>query len=108
VSAAGLARRTPSAAARRARPGANLIDADLAGADLRGAHLRGAHLIAADLRGADLRAADLIGADLRGADLSGADLSDALYLTRYQVNEARGDERTRLPAPLAHPTRWAR
>jgi uncharacterized protein YjbI with pentapeptide repeats len=89
------------------RRGADLIGATLAGADLRGANLRGALLIAADLHGADLRDADLIGADLRDADLGGADLTGSLFLTQMQVNSARGDVRTRIPAVLARPAHWA-
>jgi uncharacterized protein YjbI with pentapeptide repeats len=54
----------------------------------------------------DLRLADLIGADLRGADVSGADLSTAVYLTRSQVNAARGDATTRLPGTLERPSHW--
>ena len=87
----------PIGAARRARPGADLIGANLRGADLVGANLRGACLIAADLSGADLRGADLIGADLRDADVSGADLSSTLFLTQPQVSAARGNPATRLP-----------
>ncbi len=89
------------------RRGADLVGAKLREADLRGANLRGALLIAADLRGADLREADLIGADLRDADLGGADLTGALFLTQTQVNSARGDVRTRIPALLVRPTHWA-
>ncbi|MET8145741.1 pentapeptide repeat-containing protein [Sphaerisporangium sp. NPDC005288] len=88
------------------RRGADLIGASLRGADLRAADLRGAYLIGADLRGADLRLADLIGADLRGADLGGADLTGCLFLTRPQLNAARGDGATRLPSPLARPAHW--
>ncbi|CAH0181976.1 pentapeptide repeat-containing protein [Plantibacter cousiniae (nom. nud.)] len=85
--------------------------ADLAGRDLRarrlcGADLRGAILIGADLRGADLAGVDLLGADLRGARLDGADLSDALFLTQMQLNAARGDEATLLPATLDRPGHW--
>jgi hypothetical protein len=87
--------------------GADLIGAKLRGADLRGANLRGAYLIGSDLRGADLRSADLIGADLRGADLSGADLSGSLYLTQAQLDAAKGDLNTRLPAALTRPGHWA-
>ncbi|WP_425428370.1 pentapeptide repeat-containing protein [Streptomyces violens] len=86
--------------------GADLFGARLNKAKLRGASLRGACLIAADLSGADLRSADLIGADLRDADLSGADLTGAVFLTQAQLNAARGDARTRLPAPLVHPAHW--
>jgi uncharacterized protein YjbI with pentapeptide repeats len=88
------------------RRGADLIGADLRGADLRGANLRGAYLIGADIAGADLRSADLIGADLRGADLGGADLTGAIFLTQAQVDSARGDVATRLPARLDRPAHW--
>ena len=91
---------------RRSHRGADLIGARLAGKDLRGANLRGAWLIGANLRKADLRCADLIGADLRGADLCGANLSDALFLTQFQVNAARGDTGTTLPSALARPAHW--
>jgi len=78
-----------------ARRGADLIGARLRGAKLRGASLRGAYLIGADLRDADLRDADLLGADLRGSDLRGADLTGALFVTRPQLEAARGDTATR-------------
>jgi hypothetical protein len=90
------------------RRGADLIGAKLRDADLRAASLRGAYLIGADLRGADLRTADLIGADLRDADLSGADLTGSIFLTQAQLNAARGDGRTRLPAALERPNHWKR
>ncbi|MEN3540340.1 pentapeptide repeat-containing protein [Microbispora sp. ZYX-F-249] len=89
------------------RRGADLIGARLRKADLRGANLRGAYLIGADLRGADLRWADLIGADLRGADLGGADLTGSVFLTQVQVNAAKGDEATKLPAGLTRPSHWS-
>ncbi|MEV0592240.1 pentapeptide repeat-containing protein [Nonomuraea cavernae] len=92
---------------RKDRRGADLIGAKLAGADLRAANLRGAYLIGADLRRADLRTADLIGADLRGADLGGADLTGAIFVTQPQLNAARGDTATRVPAPLTRPAHWA-
>ncbi|MFJ6696215.1 pentapeptide repeat-containing protein [Streptomyces sp. NPDC091272] len=86
--------------------GADLMGARRAGADLRGVNLRGAYLIAADLSGADLRGADVIGADFRDADVRGADLGSALFLTQTQVNAARGDSRTALPAGLERPAHW--
>ena len=86
--------------------GADLIGARLHGADLRGANLRGADLIGTDLSGANLALADLTGADVRGADLSGADLATSLFLSQAQVDAAKGDRRTRLPAALSRPTRW--
>ena len=89
------------------RAGADLAGAELRGADLRGAELRGANLIGANLTGARLHRADLIGADIRGADLSGADLSEALYVTQAQLNAARGDRRTVLPAGRERPSHWS-
>lgn len=91
---------------KRNHRGADLIGARLRGADLRGANLRGARLIAADLRNADLRTADLIGADLRDADLRGADLTGSIFLTRSQLNAARGDGATGLPPSLGVPAHW--
>ncbi|MFD2012084.1 pentapeptide repeat-containing protein [Streptomyces narbonensis] len=90
----------------KSRRGADLIGKRLRGAKLRGADLRGALLIAADLTGADLTLTDLIGADLRDADLSGADLTGALFLTQPQLNAARGNAATRLPAGFDRPTHW--
>ncbi|MEU7478798.1 pentapeptide repeat-containing protein [Lentzea sp. NPDC042327] len=87
--------------------GADLIGARLRNKKLVDADLRGAYLIGADLTGADLRGADLIGADLRGADVSGADLSTSLFLTQMQVNAARGNAGTKLPAVLTRPAHWA-
>jgi hypothetical protein len=86
--------------------GADLVGAAWSGRDLRGASLRGAVLVGADLRGADLRGADLIGADLRGADVRGADLRGALFVVQQQLEAARGDASTRLPAALARPSHW--
>jgi uncharacterized protein YjbI with pentapeptide repeats len=86
--------------------GADLMGAKLRKADLQGGNLRGAYLIGADLRDADLRLADLIGADLRDADLRGADLTDSIFLTQSQLNAAKGDACTRIPAALMRPGHW--
>jgi hypothetical protein len=88
--------------------GRDLMGRDLRRVSLRSANLRGAYLIGADLRGVDLGNADLIGADLRGADLRGADLSASIFLTQMQVESARGDSATRLPALLTRPAHWDR
>ncbi|MGW5678688.1 pentapeptide repeat-containing protein [Streptomyces sp. NPDC003860] len=92
---------------KKDRRGADLMGARLRGADLRGVSLRGAYLIGADLAGADLRQCDLIGADLRDADLAGVDLRGSLFLTQMQVNAARGDAATALPAALDRPAHWS-
>ncbi|GIJ80968.1 Pentapeptide repeat-containing protein [Micromonospora phaseoli] len=87
--------------------GAALVGRDLRRTELRGANLRGALLVGADLRGVDLARADLTGADLRAADVRGADLSAALFLHQSQVEAARGDRQTRLPARIVRPTHWS-
>ncbi|HEX9032541.1 MAG TPA: pentapeptide repeat-containing protein [Streptosporangiaceae bacterium] len=86
--------------------GADLAGADLAGADLTGACLRGALLIGADLRRAKLSYADLTGADLRGALLAGTGLASAIFLTQAQLDSAKGDSRTSVPASLRRPPHW--
>ena len=101
--------------------GAILLGADLSGAILSGAILNGAILLGADLpaailSGADLQGAYLLGADLTeanlfgaillGADLSGADLSAAI-LTQEHLEQAEGDENTRLPPHLKPPEHWS-
>ncbi len=91
---------------KRNHRGADLMGARLRGTKLRGASLRGACLIGADLSGTDLRDADFIGADLRDANLCGADLTGALFLTQPQLNAARGDRTTRIPATLKRPDHW--
>jgi len=61
------------------------------------------------LRGADLIIVPLSGADLRGANLSGAE-----GLTQGQLDDACGDEKTKLdppedralPSRLGHRPRW--
>ncbi len=87
--------------------GRDLVGKDLHGMDLRGALLLGACLIGADLTGADLSGADLRGADLRGAHLGGADLSGCIFLIQAQVEAARGDLTTRLPASVTRPRYWS-
>ncbi|TKJ18353.1 pentapeptide repeat-containing protein [Blastococcus sp. CCUG 61487] len=86
--------------------GADLVGRDLRREDLRGAGLRGAYLIGADLRGVDLGTADLLGTDLRATDVRGADLSRCLFLTRPQLEAARGDDDTRIPPELDRPASW--
>ncbi len=75
---------------------ANLSRTDLQGADLVVANLQEAHLGSANLQGADLDHAVL-----QGANLTGADLTKATGLTREQLDEACGDDETKLPDYLA-------
>jgi uncharacterized protein YjbI with pentapeptide repeats len=93
---------------------ANLSGADLSGADLSGADLTGANLSRRDpdyerVYGVDYsdvsEGANLSRAKLAQTTLSGADLTGAI-LTQAQLEEAIGDERTRLPPHLNRPAHW--
>jgi Pentapeptide repeats (8 copies) len=91
--------------------GANLREANLIGANLSEASLSGANLVAAKLGGADLSYANLSGANLgyanlRDANLIGADLSEAKYLDQAQLDEACGDEDTKLREGLTIKRCW--
>ncbi|HEX6150104.1 pentapeptide repeat-containing protein [Nocardioides sp.] len=85
---------------------ADLAGRDLRHADLVRADLRGALLIRTDLRGADLSRADLLGADLRDADVRGSLLEQSWFLSQAQLNTARGDASTSIPAHLTVPNHW--
>jgi hypothetical protein len=85
----------------------NVSRGDLAGAQLAGARLGGANLAGAQLATADLAGAQLDGANLSGAQLGGADLRHARALTQSQLDAARGNAETQLPAGLGRPASWA-
>lgn len=84
----------------------DFLGKDFKRADLSGADFAMALLIAANLSGCKLYGANLLGADLRDADIRDADLSESLFLTQAQVNSARGDRTTILPAALCRPESW--
>lgn len=86
--------------------GFDFIGKNLMKSNLTGANFAGALLIAANLSHNDLSGANLIGADLRDADIRGANLSQSLFLTQAQINSAKGNVKTRLPASLQRPTYW--
>ncbi|MDQ0430475.1 uncharacterized protein YjbI with pentapeptide repeats [Planomicrobium stackebrandtii] len=88
--------------------GIDLMGATFQGKGMKGSLFRGTYLIGADLSRADLRNSDFIGADIRNADLSGADLSGSLYLTQMQLNSAKGNCSTKLPALLSRPAHWCK
>jgi uncharacterized protein YjbI with pentapeptide repeats len=78
--------------------GALLVDADLRDSDLE----------LADLSSADLKHADLRDAILRGANLKGADLRGVYGLTQEQLEQAHGDQTTKLPDGVQPPKGWSR
>ena len=80
--------------------GANLTKAFLSEANLTGADLLKANLSEANLSDANLTKAFLSEANLTGANLSEADLSEALNLSQGQLDQACGDDETKLPGEL--------
>ena len=64
---------------------ADFSGADLSGADLRGAKLVGSKLVGAKLPGAKLNLAWIMGADFSRADLSGADLETLIVSAGLQT-----------------------
>ncbi|MFE2267143.1 pentapeptide repeat-containing protein [Streptomyces griseosporeus] len=83
--------------------GAHLTGANLTGANLKGANLKTVYkgLNGSPLAGVILDDANFEGANLTDADLSGADLSHVRNLTRKQLDSARTDADSRLPAGLS-------
>jgi uncharacterized protein YjbI with pentapeptide repeats len=70
-------------------------------ANFSGFSLRSARFIQARLEGAVFNGADLADADLRGAHLGSVDLTRTKGLSQRQLDEAVGDERTKLPEGLS-------
>ena len=91
--------------------GANLLGADLERTALVGAHLEEtilsrAHLKGAFLSSAHLNDAYLNDACLTGAHLEGADLRTSHGCTQNQINSAKGNAKTSLPAGIQRPEHW--
>jgi uncharacterized protein YjbI with pentapeptide repeats len=78
---------------------ANLQGADLSFANLQRADLSFTNLQGSNLRRANLEGASLLNANLKNANLNGADLSSTV-LTQAQLNDACGDQTTKLPSSL--------
>ena len=78
----------------------DFIGKNFANQDFRTYDFRGTYFIAANLQNADFRGANLIGVDFRDANLNGANLSSSLFLTQMQVNSAKGNSNTILPAHI--------
>lgn len=76
------------------------------GADLTGKDFTVAVLIAASLEGCKLKGASFLGADMRDTNIKNTDLSESLYLTQRQINAAIGNQQTKLPSYLVHPSSW--
>lgn len=63
-------------------------------------------MIAANLEGCSLRGTIFLGADMRDVSILNTDLSECVFLTQMQVNSARGNLNTKIPANLSRPTTW--
>lgn len=82
------------------------IGSTFKGENLDGRDLSMSLLIAANLEGCSLKGVNFLGADMRDANIKNADLSESVFLTQMQVNSARGNSNTRLPAKLHIPDSW--
>ena len=79
----------------------DMQQANIIGANFREAKFRGAKMWRALLEGSDFG-----GACLEEADLRGTDLSRVKGLTSGQLEKAKGDEDTKLPAGVERPAHW--
>jgi uncharacterized protein YjbI with pentapeptide repeats len=80
--------------------GGDLRDVNGYGALFSSANFAGANLTNATFVGAYLEGANLRGAHLEGVNFSGAEMDRVVGLTQAQLDQACGDETTRLPRGL--------
>ena len=83
---------------------ADLRDVEAYGGVFSSSSFAGANLTNASFVGAYLDGTNLTGANLTGANLSGATLLRATGLSQGRLNQACGDETTRLPRGLTIPS----
>lgn len=82
---------------------ADMRDVDGYGGVFSSANFAGANMTNSSFVGAYLDGASFSGATLTGANFSGASLQRATGLTQGRLNQACGDETTRLPGNLSIP-----
>ncbi|MFN3668681.1 MAG: pentapeptide repeat-containing protein [Brevundimonas sp.] len=82
---------------------ADLRDVEAYGGVFSGSSFSGANLTNASFVGASMEGASFAGATLTGANFSGASLARTTGLTQARLNQACGDEATRLPRGLSIP-----
>ena len=82
----------------------DLRDVEAYGGVFSSSNFSGANLTNASFVGAYLEGARFGGATMTGANFSGASLLRATGLTQARLNQACGDEATRLPAGLTIPS----
>jgi len=88
----------------------SLLGPEKPGFGLQGANLAEANLHEVNLERANLGWANLLEANLKEADLSGAFLQEITKerLTQTQIDEAVGNDATKLPDHLQRPPHWRR
>ena len=88
----------------------SLLGPENPGFGLQGANLAGANLHEVNLERANSGWANLLEANLKEADLSGAFLQEITKerLTQTQIDEAVGNDATKLPDHLQRPPHWRR
>lgn len=74
--------------------------------DFRGCDLSMSLLIQTTFDTCLFAGTNVLGADTRDCQFLNCDLRDAVFLTQSQLNHAKGDHRTRLPAHLQYPPTW--
>jgi len=84
----------------------NFLGKNFKGANFENGDFTMSLMIGANLKRCKLDGANFLGADLRDADIRGTDVSACVFLTQMQVNAMRGDQATRLPEHLIHPSNW--
>ena len=89
--------------AQRMFSNTDMRDVEAYGGVFSSANFSGANLTNASFVGAYLDGAAFPGATLTGANFSGASLQRATGLTQSRLNQACGDEATRLPRGLTIP-----
>ncbi|MGZ9113390.1 MAG: pentapeptide repeat-containing protein [Brevundimonas sp.] len=82
---------------------ADMRDVEAYGGVFSSANFSGANLSNSSFVGASLDGASFSGATLTGANFSGASLQRATGLTQSRLNQACGDQATRLPRGLSIP-----
>lgn len=80
-----------------------LLGKDFGHSNLDGEDFSGACLIASNLEGCSLDSTIFLGADMRDVNIRNTDLSKAGFLTQWQINSAKGNINTKLPAELSIP-----
>jgi uncharacterized protein YjbI with pentapeptide repeats len=93
--------------------GANLQRVDFWKCDLRNCDFSNANLQYANLEDANLTGACFDHTSLSDANLTSANINDAMFsmakgLAQDQLEDARGNEETKLPEHLAAPLQWSR